>query len=71
MAVCYFDSNYDTKYKCTYEIKESVIEVEVEYDVSDEIESIDGVKVFGSNTEYRKRDILIVDYQNTNILNCY
>lgn len=64
MAVCYFDSNYDTKYKCTYEIKESIIEVEVEYDVSDEIETVDGVKIFGSNTEYRKRDILIVDYQN-------
>lgn len=64
MAVCYFDSNYDTKYKCTYEIKEDIIEVEVEYDVSDEIETIDGVKIFDSNTKYRKRDILIVDYQN-------
>jgi len=64
MAVCYFDSNYDTKYKCTYEIKENIIEVEVEYDVSDEIETVDGVKIFGSNTEYRKRDILIVDYKN-------
>lgn len=48
MAVCYFDTNYDKKYKCTYAIKESIIEVEAEYDSSDEIESVGGVKIWGS-----------------------
>lgn len=62
MAVCYFDSEYNKKYKCTYEIKDSIIEVEVEYDISEEIEVVNGVKCFGVNTEYRERDILIVDH---------
>lgn len=63
MSICFFDGKYDTQYRCTYEIKESIIEVEVEYDIDEEIESIDGVKIFGANTEYRKRDVIIVDQQ--------
>lgn len=62
MAVCYFDSEYKQKYKCTYEIKESIIEVEVEYDIGEEVEAVNGVKSFGVNTKYRERDILIVDH---------
>lgn len=64
MPVCYFDNNLHKKYKCNYEIKESIVEVETEYNISDEIESVNGIKFFGSNTEYRKRDILIIDYEN-------
>ena len=62
MAICYFDSEYKNKYKCTYEIKESLIEVEVEYDIGEEIEAIKGVRCYGVDTEYRERDILIVDH---------
>lgn len=64
MAVCCFDAKYDKRYRCTYEIKEHIIEVEVEYDISEEIESIDGIKCWSANTEYKRRDILIVDYHN-------
>ena len=34
MSICFFDGKYDTQYRCTYEIKESIIEVEVEYDMN-------------------------------------
>ncbi len=69
MAVCYFDSERNKKYKCTYKIKEKIVEVEVEYDISEEVESINGVKSFGVNTEYHDRDILIVDHAGkTNLL---
>lgn len=64
MAVCCFEKNYHKTYKCNYEMKTSTIEVEVEYDISDEVESVNGVKFFGSNMEYRKRDILVIDYEN-------
>lgn len=64
MSVCYFENNYHKKYKCCYEIKEKNIEIEAEYDISDEVEAVNGVKFYGNNTEYRERDILIIDYDN-------
>lgn len=63
MAVCYFNDKYDEKYDCQYEIKEDLIEVVAKYDIMDEIPAINGLKTFGSNTEFKKRDILIIDNQ--------
>ena len=62
MAVCYFNNKYDEKYSCQYEIKDDGIEVIVDYDIMDEIPAINGVRTFGSNTEFKERDILIIDY---------
>lgn len=64
MAVCCFENDYHKTYKCNYEIKESTIEIEAEYDISDEVESVNGVKFFGSDMKYRERDILLIDYEN-------
>lgn len=61
MAVCYFNDKYDEKYDCQYEIKEDSIEVVAKYDIMDEIPEINGLRSFGSNTEFKKRDILIID----------
>lgn len=63
MAVCYFCDNYDEKYDCQYEIKDDAIEVIVKYDIMDEIPAINGLRTFGSNTKFKKRDILIIDNQ--------
>ena len=63
MAVCYFNDKYDEKYDCQYEVKKDGIEIVVNYDIDDEIPAINGVRTFGSNTEFKKRDILIIDYQ--------
>lgn len=63
MAVCYFNDKYDEKYDCQYEIKEDLIEVVAKYDIMDEIPAINGLRTFGSNTEFKKRDILIIDNQ--------
>lgn len=57
MSVCYFYMNYDYKYKCEYEIKDSIIEVEVEYEIEDEIDSVNGVKIFGVNTYFQHFDL--------------
>ena len=64
MAVCYFNDKYDEKYDCQYEIKDDSIEVVAKYDIMDEIPAIDGMRTFGSNTEFKKRDILIIDNQS-------
>jgi hypothetical protein len=63
VAVCYFNDKYDEKYDCQYEIKKDGIEIVVNYDIDDEIPAINGVRTFGINTEFKKRDILIIDYQ--------
>lgn len=63
MAVCYFNDKYDEKYDCQYEIKDDLIEVVAKYDIMDEIPAINGLRTFGSNTEFKKRDILIIDNQ--------
>lgn len=64
MAVCYFDDKYEEKYNCLYEVKDNVIEVTVDYNIMDEIPAINGIRSYGSNTEFKKRDILIIDYQS-------
>ena len=61
MAVCYFNNDYENQYSCKYEKAENGIQVFVEYDVHDEIEAINGVKIYGSNTKFKDRDILIID----------
>ncbi len=62
MAVCFFDGKYNEKYDCQYEIKNDGIEVIVNYDIMDEIPEINGIRTFGSYTEFKERDILIIDY---------
>ena len=37
MPVCYFDDNYQEKYTCNYEFKDQSIEIDVEYDITDEV----------------------------------
>lgn len=61
MAVCYFNDEYDKDYDCQYEIKEDGIEIVVNYDIDNEIPAINGVRTFGSGTEFKERDILIID----------
>ena len=56
MAICYLNSDYNNKYSCNYEIHDSGIDVTVDYDITDEIKAIDGVKAFGNNTEFANRD---------------
>jgi len=62
MPVCFFDANYDNKYTCDYEIKEGVLEVEVNYNIMDEVPVINGMRKLGTDTEFKTKDILIVDY---------
>lgn len=64
MAVCYFNDDYKKKFNCEYEQNEKGIEVIVDYEINDEIPSVNGVKSFGKDTEFDERDILIVDYTN-------
>lgn len=64
MAVCYFNNDYKKRFNCEYDQNEKGIEVIVDYEISDEIPSVNGVKSFGINTEFDERDILIIDYTN-------
>ena len=62
MAVCYFNKDYEKIFNCEYEKKNGGIEVTVEYAIYDEIEPDEnGAIIISSNTQYKKRDILIVD----------
>ena len=62
MAVCYFNKDYEKIFNCEYEKKNGGIEVTVEYAIYDEIKpDKNGEITIGSNTQYKKRDILIVD----------
>lgn len=63
MPVCFFNSDYKTKYSCEYEIKDGTIEIAVDYNISNEIEPINGMIMFGGNTKFEARDIFVVDYQ--------
>lgn len=64
MAVCYFNDDYKKRFNCEYELNGKGIEVIVDYEINDEIPSVNGVKSFGKDTEFDERDILIVDYTN-------
>ena len=71
MAVCFFNNFLDNehKYRCEYEVLTDQIIVTVDYDITEEIEAVGGVKTFGSNIEYTQRDILIADHdKRTNYL---
>jgi len=63
MPVCYFNADYKKCYRCEYEVKENGITVDVEYDIDDEIEAVNGIKWYGEDTKFNKRDILIIDYK--------
>ena len=63
MPACYFNSDFESVYSCEYKLIDGHIEIEVDgYDIMDEVESINGMKVYGSNTEFAVRDIMIIDY---------
>lgn len=65
MSVCYLNANYKKQYNCEYNIiNTGSIEVTIDYDIEDEIEAIDGLKILGNNTKYKERDILIIDHKN-------
>lgn len=69
MPVCYFNSNFNTSYRCDYEVENEKISVMVEYNIMDEITPVNGTIVYTSSTKFKERDILIVDYEkNTNYL---
>lgn len=69
MAVCYLFANYEVQYKCEYILKKEFIEVDIDYDIEKEIETKDGIILWGNSTKFEKRDILIIDFQNkTNYL---
>lgn len=62
MAVCYFNKDYKKIFNCEYVKKNDGIEVTVEYAIDDEIKpDKNSATIIYSNTQYKKRDILIVD----------
>jgi len=63
MSVCYFNNNFDVKYTCRYEFDGKRIEIVVDHDIMDEVEAVGGVKSFGVNTEFKTKDIFIIDHQ--------
>ena len=67
MAVCYFNKDFDSehKYRCEYEISSEQIVVTVDYDISEEVQAVNGIKAFGPNTKYANRDVLIVDHEKS------
>lgn len=66
MPVCYYNSDFNTSYRCDYEIENEKISVTVEYDIMDEITPVNGTIVYTSSTKFKERDILIVDYEKKN-----
>lgn len=68
MAVCCFTYDIDKKYNCTYSIERNQVSVTIEYDIFDEIPFVNGMKAIGLNTQFKTRDILIVDSDNKKAL---
>ena len=60
MSVCFLGADRQTKYRCTYE-SEDGITLYVEYDISDEIESVNGLKTWSTSTKFPSRDIIVAD----------
>lgn len=60
LSVCYFGGNTEIKYQCQYELIDG-ISISVEYDISDEIEAVNGLKMWTTATEFEPRDIIIAD----------
>ncbi len=63
MAVCFFDNELSKKYRCTYFEERDYISVSVEYNITEEIPSQNGVRLIG-NYDYKQRDIFIADSEN-------
>lgn len=63
MSVCFFNGNQDKSYKCTYDFN-GAITINIDYDVADEVESKNGVKIWSSSTQFKNRDIVIADLDN-------
>ncbi len=63
MAVCFFNNDLNSRYRCTYFIENDFFRVSVEYDIFDEIPSENGVRSIGNNN-FQTRDILIADSDN-------
>lgn len=62
MAVCYFNNDDEKKLNCRYEKNEDGIEVWINYEIENEIEpDLNGAILFGTDTKFEKRDILIID----------
>ncbi len=61
MAVCFFNDDYSTRYDCTYAIEDGLFIVNVKYTIEDELEPDNGVIVYGPNTAFDDRDILVID----------
>lgn len=58
------DGNYEISYPCTYEIRKNLMEIKAEYEIDEEIEAVNGFKIRTDNMEFRKRDLLLVDFHN-------
>lgn len=66
MSVCFWDKDRENKIKCSY-IEGNGITVTAEYDISDEVESVNGMKIWSTTTKINNRNILIADPEN----HCY
>lgn len=65
MAVCFIDGNYNIQYKCSYNItNENDVEVDIEYDIGQEIEDKNGIRIEEGKSNFKERDILIIDSDN-------
>ena len=65
MPICYFNNDYTKEYQCTYSEFKDSIEVNIEYDIEENvIVVIDGARIISATTEYANRDILILDNIN-------
>ena len=60
MSVCFLGADRQTKYRCTYELEDGIT-IYVEYDISDEIESVNGLKTWSTSTKFPSRDIIVAD----------
>lgn len=67
MAICYFNRDYEKKYHCEYDHKCNVFEVNIDYDIMNELDVSKGIILCGEKTKFAHRDILIVD-NNTSYL---
>lgn len=61
MPICYFNGDLKRSYRCNYETLKDEIVVHIEYDIHEEIRDDNGVVIVGVGTEFKERDILIID----------
>lgn len=64
MPICYFNNDYDKKYKCSYVEKGEELEIKVDYNIEEEIPIENGMQILCANTNFKNRDILVVDFNN-------